>query len=361
MNSPAQTFYPAHWFDGRNGAGVHAEVTIAEGILRARAGERQFELPMADVRTSAAIAGVPLRLSLPDGGVFVLDDVTVDPRALGIAAPQGFANRLERNPVAVVFALIAVVAIAVLAYRFAIPRLAEGIAERVPIASETKLGEATLASLDGFVFGPSNLSAEEREDLQARFRRLAQLAHLPREPQLEFRSSQRIVGANALALPGGTVVVTDELVTRANSANEVAAVLAHELGHIAHRHTMRRLLEQSASGMILAAVLGDVSGIGSLVAAAPILLITLNYSRAEEEEADDYALALLPQAGLSPSLLADALETISTPECAKSEPAVEGGAQGCKDAHGRRPTLPAYLSSHPNTESRIARARAAAR
>jgi len=50
---------------------------------------------------------------------------------------------------------------------------------------------------------------------------------------------------------------------------------------------MRRLLQESASGMILGAVLGDVGGIGSLVAAAPVLLVRLNYSRGDEEEADD--------------------------------------------------------------------------
>jgi Zn-dependent protease with chaperone function len=360
MSSTTQSIYAAHWFDGRNAAGMDAEVAIAEGMLRGRAGERQFQFPMTDVRTSAAIAGVPLRLRVPDGGVFVLTDATVDPQALGIAAPQGFVHRLERNPVAVVFALIAVAAFGVFAYRMGIPWLAGKIAQRVPISSEVTLGAATLASLDGFVFGPTTLPSEQRAELQARFNRLAELAHLPHELQLVFRSSQRLVGANALALPGGTVLVTDELVARVDSPDEVAAVFAHELGHIAHRHTMRRLLQESASGMIFGAVLGDVSGIGSLVAAAPLLLVRLNYSRRDEEEADDYALVLLPQAGLSPSLLADALEAISSPVCSKAEAVAKGGEEACNQARRGRAVLPAYLSTHPDIESRIAHARAVA-
>jgi len=360
MNSTTPSIYAAHWFDGRNAGGADAEVAIAEGMLRARVGERQLEFSMSDVRTSAAVAGVPLRLSVPDGGVFVLADAMVDPQALGVAAPQGFVHRLERNPVAVVLALIAVAAFGVLAYRLAIPWVAGKIAQRVPIASEATLGAATLARLDGFVFGPTELPAAQLAELQARFDRLAALAHLPREPQLVFRSSRQLVGANALALPGGTVLVTDQLVARTDSPDEVAAVFAHELGHIAHRHTMRRLLEQSASGMILGAVIGDVSGIGSLVAAAPVFLVKLNYSRGDEQEADDYALALLSQAGLSPSLLADALEAISSPECSKAEAGAEGGVKACSGARRGRAALPAYLSTHPDIESRIMRARAAA-
>ncbi len=356
MNPTLGPVYAAHWFDGRNAASVDAEVAVGQGILQARAGERQIHFPLADVTTSAAIAGVPLRLHTPNGGVFVLADATVDPRMLGMAGPQGFVHRLERNPVAVVVALIAVAVLAVLAYVFGIPWLADKIAERVPIASEAKLGAASLANLDAFVFSPSTLPVAQRAELQARFDRLAEVAQLPGEPQLIFRNGQRLIGANALALPGGTVVVTDQLVARSNSPDEVAAVFAHELGHVAHRHTMRRLLEQSVSAMILGAVLGDVSGIGSLAAAAPAFLVRLNFSREDEQEADDYALALLPRAGFSPSLLADALEAISSPTCSKTETAT-AGAEKCKRA--RAGIVPAYLSTHPEIAQRIARARAA--
>ena len=249
----------------------------------------------------------------------MLTDANIDPRALGVAVPQGLVHRLERNPVAVVFALVVVAALAVLAYRFAIPWVAGKIAQRVPIAAEAKLGASALASLDGFALGPTQLSAERRAEIQIRFDRLAELANTQGETRLVFRNGQRFIGANALALPGGTVLITDQLVERTNSPDETAAVIAHELGHIANRHTMRHLLEQSASGLILGAVLGDVSGIGSLVAVAPALLLRLSFSRQNEQEADDFALALLPRAGLSASLLADSLEEISSPECSKDK------------------------------------------
>lgn len=360
MSEAPGTTFAAHWFDGRSAEVVGGTVATADGTLRARAGERQFEVPMAEVRTSAAVAGVPLRLGLPDGSVFVLDDAALGPEALGLPAPQGFVHGLERNRIAVVIALVAVAVVAVLAYRFGIPWVAGKVAQRIPIASEASLGAAMLASLDGPLLGPTALDAEQRAQLQERFDHLAQRAHLPQQPQLVFRNGERFIGANAVALPGGTVLVTDQLVAHVDSPDAVAAVFAHELGHIAHRHTMRRLLEQSASGIILGAILGDVSGIGSLVATAPLLLVRLSYSRAEEQQADDYARALLAEAGLPPSLLADALEAIAESACSKAEAAAPRAAAKCNRAQGSRAVLPAYLSTHPDIEERIARARAAA-
>ncbi len=362
---PAASF-SARWFDGRTAAGAAATLTVADGMLHASAGEAaRLEIPLREVSTSAPVAGVPLRITVPGGGVFVLDDAAADPRAFGARVPQGFVHRLERNPAVVVIALLGVAAIAVLAYRNVIPWLAGAIAQRIPIAAEARLGDAALASLDRLIFAPSKLPAAQRADLEDRFRRLARVAELPAEPKLVFRNGRRI-GANALALPGGTVLVTDQLVARMASPDEVTAALAHELGHIAHRHTMRQMLEQSASGLILGAVLGDVSGIGSLAAAAPAMLIGLSYSRASEEEADDYALKLLPRAGLSPALLADSLEAIAAPDCSPAEAAdaaaaadKESGEDYCPRKRRGRIAPPAYLSTHPDLEERIARARAA--
>ncbi len=346
----------AHWFDGRSAAGEPAEVTVTGGYVHARIGERQLDLARSDVVVSAPVAGIPLRLALPDGGVLVLDDVTVDPRSVGGSTPQGVVHALERNPVVVVLALLAVVAVAGLAYLRGIPWLAERIAQRIPIAAETKLGDTALASLDRIMLRPSKLSAEEQAELLSRFDRLVAQAELPTAPKLLFRSAIGI-GANALTLPGGTIVVTDQLVARVDSPDQTAAVLAHELGHVAHRDTMRALLAQSSGGLVLGALLGDVSGIGSLAAAAPAMLIGLRYSRASEEQADDYALALLPRAGLSPALVADSLEAISAIQCSAAEAKEDAG--GCGKSRRGLPQPPAYLSTHPDLEERIARARAA--
>src|SRR2546430_17108618 len=88
---------------------------------------------------------------------------------------------------------------------------------------------------------------------------------------LEFRQS--FIGANAFALPSGIIVETDDLVRLSRSDGEVLGVLAHELGHVKHRHTMRRLLEGSATALFISGVPGVVASTPSLAAAAPAALL----------------------------------------------------------------------------------------
>src|SRR5262249_31369614 len=115
--------FAAVWFDGRTAAGMDAEVVVGDDVLRARAGADEFEAPMKAVRVSAPIAGVPLRLGLPNGGLLVLKDAAIDTRVFGVRDPEAFVHRLERNAIAVVIAVLAVGVLATLAYRAGIPWL----------------------------------------------------------------------------------------------------------------------------------------------------------------------------------------------------------------------------------------------
>lgn len=87
----------------------------------------------------------------------------------------------------------------------------------------------------------------------------------------------------------------------------LAGVIAHKLGHIDHRHSLRHLLEDSATALLVGALMGDVSGVTALATSAPLVLSTLHYTRESEAEADQYAFALLAKSGRSPKDFADAM------------------------------------------------------
>jgi Zn-dependent protease with chaperone function len=131
-------------------------------------------------------------------------------------------------------------------------------------------------------------------------------------------------------LPDGTIVVLDDLITAIHDDPQTLAVLAHELGHAHGHHGMQLLLQSSAIGAFLTLYIGDIS---NLLAAAPAAVLQARYSQNLEQDADDYGAALLENNGMSPGLLADALEKI-----AASHP--ESSKEG-------------YLSSHPSTEARL--------
>ena len=155
--------------------------------------------------------------------------------------------------------------------------------------------------------------------------------------RLEFRHAGT---PNALALPGGIIVVTDEMVhTTANDA-EFLAVVAHEMGHVHGHHAMRLVLQGSGLAVLMTALAGDAVGTTILAAALPAVLLRTRYSRQFESEADDYAFAMLKRHGQSPQAFADLMRRLSLDA---REPA---------DAHSLRQ----YLSTHPATEDRIRRA-----
>ena len=112
-------------------------------------------------------------------------------------------------------------------------------------------------------------------------------------------------------------------------------MLAHELGHLAHRHAMRSLLQGSATALIIAGVTGDVTSTTSLAASAPFVLLHAKFSRDFEREADRYAIELLRKDNISPRNFALILERL------------EAARKG-------RGSVPGFLASHPPTKEREA-------
>ena len=194
-----------------------------------------------------------------------------------------------------VFAVVLVLAVAGLFafYRHDTPWLAAQLTRHVPLAWEVALAQSALAQMDAGTLKPTTLTPARQAALRARFDALltASPAALQRyggyapHYTLAFRSG---LGPNAFALPGGTVVMTDALVETARAQHldddALVGVLAHEIGHVAHRHTTRMLVEQGVLQVGLGLALGDVSG---LVATGSSLLTGLAYSRSHEREAED--------------------------------------------------------------------------
>jgi Zn-dependent protease with chaperone function len=158
---------------------------------------------------------------------------------------------------------------------------------------------------------------------------------------LVFRKSK--IGPNAFALPGGTIVMTDELVKLVDGDEQVlAAVLAHELGHVQHRDGMRMLVQVGVLGSVSSALLGDFS---SVLAAAPALLGQARYSREAEHQADVYSVQVLKAAHIAPSVMVTLFDKLAQQRDKK------------KSKAGQEPSdtlLGIAFASHPTDAERIA-------
>lgn len=288
-----------------------------------------------------------LVVDLQDGGSLEVDDAPRWHAALQAAGQRpGLAHRMQTRWQAFI-AVLAVAAVGLtLFYRYGTPWAATQLTRFVPLAWETALTSDTLARMDDGYLKPSKLPAERQAALRQRFDAL--VAQTPPALQryggyaprytLSFRSGMK---ANAFALPGGTIVVTDDLVQEARDRklgdDAVVGVLAHEIGHVAHRHTTRLLVEQGVLNIGLGLALGDVSG---MLSTGSALLTGLAYRRNHEREADCFAIALMGHARLPTAPMADLLLAIAHEEEA-GEKADEEAEQAEKKEHAAgaaRPT-----------------------
>jgi Zn-dependent protease with chaperone function len=348
---------PARWFDGRSSQGRAVLAAIVPGPrgpeltlhpVGAEGGAPEhFTHDAVDWPEAWNPRRPPPRLAVDLGERGSLE-IAGDGIARWHAALQaaghraGIAQRMQARWSVLAVALLASALVLALFYRYGTPWLATQLTRAVPLGWETALARETLERMDGDLLKPSRLAPERQQALRARFDALAR--DVPAAPQryagyapalrLEFR---RGLGANAFALPGGTVVVTDGLAETASRRglgdDAVAGVLAHEIGHVVHRHTTRTVVEQGVLNIGLGLALGDVS---SLLSTGGALVTGLAYSRAHEREADCYALALMDRARLPTAPMADLLLAIAQEQREESKEKKSGAADADTKKEARK-------------------------
>ncbi|GIZ51550.1 M48 family metallopeptidase [Noviherbaspirillum aridicola] len=322
---------PAFYFDGKTSRRhvVTLQMTADAVLLE---GEVERRYPLDAVTLSEASRSMPRRLSFPDGASLEILDNRAFIRLLEDSGrPEPLVVRMYQSWRGTVLALAMTVALLVAGHQYALPLLAAQLAHAVPASVEQRLARDTLALLDQNLFGPTELAPERQAELRRRFASLAMPERKELNVELLFRKSR--AGPNAFALPAGRIVLTDQLVERIENDEALVAVMAHELGHVAQRHLLRRLIHVTSTGAAMTVLFGDFS---ALAANLPTVLLDLKYSREVELEADDYAVRLLRLNGIGPDALASALRSL------------EASADHASETTG-------YLSTHPALAERIAR------
>jgi len=328
----------ARYLDGATSRAVPVRVRFAPaGRLQVEGPGLALSLDLTAVAVRPRLGNTPRALDLPDGARLEVDDNDAVDRALGASSLGRMARlvpALERHWHAVVLAVVVTLAAGAWLIAWGVPRLADHVARALPRDVERALAGGALDSMDRSLLHPSTLTAPERERVAALFARVVPDGPEGAAYHIAFRAGGAAVGANAFALPDGTVVITDELVALAGNDAELLGVLAHEVGHVVHHHALRQALQDSMAGLLIAAAAGDIVSTSSLAAGIPVALLQTHYSRAFETEADDHAARWMRAHDIAPRHLAELLERMEA----------QAGAN----------PLP-YLSTHPPTPKRMAR------
>lgn len=343
MTDPAPGFV-ATWFDGET---AHRRQVIAR-----RDGER---LDITDPDTSAVLARWPVADLIEhreerDTGVLIFGPKDSDARlqvtgdgiirdmrrALPGLAAEGVAWNMVRR---VGFLTVGALGSVALLVFVIIPALAGQLAAMIPPEREAALGASVKRQIEQF-FGADEpgdmvcIANDGQVALAAMTDRVLGDTNLPYPVTVSVFDHPLI---NAFALPGGQVVIFRGLIDAAEDPDEVAAVLAHEIGHVVARDPTRVALQTAGSAGLFGLVLGDFAG-GTIAVALANQLVSANYSQDAELAADTFAHDTLLAADLPPEALATMFERL-------------------RDKYGDTEGLLAHFITHPRLADRIDAAR----
>lgn len=338
---------PGIYYDGRTSARRTVRLTLEGNRLLVTGEGVEISTDLAGLVISSPLSTARRSVRFPSGALCEVSDTRFMDELLrrqGRGRGAAVIHRWERSLPLALVALVMTVAVVWGVVAYGIPAMAERVARAVPPATEVSLGRESLAMLDKLVFTASRLPDSRRRELKTHFSRMTRDLPFAAGYRLEFRRSDAL-GANALALPSGIIVVTDRLVEMANNDHELIGVLAHEMGHVRQRHALRHVLQNSATGLVVAAITGDITSITSLAATLPTALIDASYSRRFEMEADDAAVAYLKRRGIPLTSYTGMLGRLEAEHRKKS------GETGTD----KKKSLGDYFSTHPVTEERIRR------
>ncbi|MBM4131717.1 M48 family metallopeptidase, partial [bacterium] len=266
------------WFAAGAARRHGGTLTLAGGEFRVQAEDgAAAACPVAEARVSDF--GDALTVEFPDGSAFVVASGQADTARLrGASRGQArLVTRLERRWQAVLAAVVATVVLCALLLFVVLPAMTAPLAGLVPPAWSQVIDEQSLPLLDRLVLAPSALPEAERDSIAAGFGALIDGLDLDAARyQLVFRGGGR-VGANAFALPGGTIIVTDGMAEITTPA-ELDAVLAHEIAHVELRHGLQQILRKSTLAIILVLVGPDAGTISELAQGLPAVLLDSGYS-----------------------------------------------------------------------------------
>jgi Zn-dependent protease with chaperone function len=213
---------------------------------------------------------------------------------------------------------------------FGVPLAADRLTPLVPQSLERRLGDVAEAQLRR-VFGAKVC------DNPAGSAAFIKLVNAVREAgSFEASVESAVLSSpipNAFALPGGKVYLFSGLLAKADSADEISGILAHELGHVRNRDGTRTLIHNGGTSFLIGLLFGDITGSGALIFASRSL-VTASYSREAEQDADTFAISVMHRLGRSPKPMGELMFRVTGKEAGSGL---------------------SILANHPLTEDRLAR------
>jgi Zn-dependent protease with chaperone function len=287
-----------NWFDGKTSASQWVELQMDDAgeicVIHVTNQSVLMRAPFSAIRVSSRVGNTPRFMYFPGGEKFETKQHDQIDQWLQKYRPSfwhSLAHQLETHTYFVALTLVLVITFTWAVAVYGLPAASRYIAFHLPQNVMNRAAIETLQFLDKTQLKPTKLDEQTQKQILAHF-----------APAIEQNKNLHInvifrgggdIGANAFALPDGTVLFTDEIVRLAKNNDELLAVLAHEIGHVKYRHSLRSVIQGSVISFGVAMLTGDLSAASNLLASLPVVITNMSYSRNFEREADNNALVFL--------------------------------------------------------------------
>ncbi len=334
----------ALYFDGKTALAHPVTLVAAHGHLSMSGDFLLRQDALHTLRVSETFAYAPTILQYADGAHCEIR-ASQDKAALlaMLSYRPSLVQKAQQYWQSALFAVLAILFF-LLSFRYwGLPWISAQVTDSLPIEVEQRLGKSILQEMEKGWIKPTAATPEQVQRIEQAFAVVAPSGGTTRVLLRNVPAQ----GANAFAVPGGTILITDDMVKLICAGSfhcsdaqlqQLSAIFAHELGHIAHRHSLKSMVSDSVNGMVSLGLFGDFS---ALAAGAPMLLVKMSFSREIETQADDYGWELLAKKGIDQENMLLAYEKMLTQSKAKNLPAWLRSSSN-------------YLSTHPSDEERIA-------
>lgn len=329
--------FKANFLDGRTSK-IHAVEVFFDGkFLRVLDPDNEVlaEVPVEEVEIAPPLGSSRRSMTLPGGELLETEDnraIEMFERGLGKNRGLKIVDFLERRWRTVILCFVGLILAVAAFIVFGIPLASEKIAYALPQTALDKVSDQTLKLFNRGMFKPSELDLFKKENVRELFQQVVAETGASGNYRILFKTSP-VMGPNALALPSGQIIITDELVELTINDLQIKGILAHEIAHVEKRHSLRSVFQSAGVFFLVAALVGDVTSMTSIAASLPTILAETGYSRKFEKEADKAAaLYLLNNYGTIKPII-EILQKMAEKHKASS--------------------IPSAFSTHPNIEDRV--------
>ena len=331
-------------------------VEVDDGLDSEAGSATAQEYPIKTLNFSRRVGNIPRKIYFPDGSLFETnnnDDIDQWIQSHGLSISGGLVHAIESKWTWVGLCVVLCIGVILAFFRWGLPATTDVIASSLPQSISEHVSKGALTTLDRIMFEPSELPQSRKDHITQLFDQLLSDTQSLGGEEYAFALHFRKLGLpNALALPSGDIVVSDEFAELLENDKEIISVFLHEFGHVVEQHGLKQMIRSSILSIIFAIVLGDISGLEEIFSGLTSFLLQAQYSRLHETDADEFAFNKMIALNIDPihfgNALAKLVSTTNTSTADGEEPSEGGKSSSAFN----------YLSTHPATRERIENANA---